>query len=122
MRGCCSSRSRHWEGGDLLTPGSEAILQVCVPGVELESALLDLSRFLAAERYDRRDLAIARRYDLESGDEEFPRTTSKETRATWRRAVSLHLVHDHQQGLREHEKPSLIALTDAGRARSRRLG
>jgi hypothetical protein len=60
------------EGGDLLTPGSEAMLQVCVPGVDLESTLLELARFLTAERYERRDLSIARRYDLENGDEEFP--------------------------------------------------
>jgi hypothetical protein len=60
------------EGGDLLPPGSEAMLQVCVPGVELEAALLELSQFLAAEGYERRDLTIARRYDLENGEEEFP--------------------------------------------------
>ena len=60
------------QGSEMLTPGSEAQLQVCIPGEQLESGLEDLDRYLASEEYKRLDLSIARRYDLEDDTEEFP--------------------------------------------------
>lgn len=84
------------EGGNLLTPGSEAMLQICVRGVELESALLDLSEFLTAERYERRDLSTARRYDLErrrGASLGLPRRRPAPHGGDWQ---ALHLMRDHQ--------------------------
>jgi hypothetical protein len=60
------------QGGEVLTAGSEALLQVCIPGKQLESSLEHLHRYLASERYSRMDLSTARRYDLENDNEEFP--------------------------------------------------
>jgi len=53
------------EGGDLLTPGSKALLQVCIPGLAIESTLDALDGFLTAERWRRLDLTHAQRYDCE---------------------------------------------------------
>ncbi len=57
---------------EMLKAGSEAQIQVCIPGEHLEPSLEVLSSHLAAEHYKRMDLSIARRFDLEDDTEEFP--------------------------------------------------
>jgi hypothetical protein len=56
----------------MFVQGSEPSVQVFVPGYRMEEALEQLDRFLASERYERIDLSIARRYDLDDSDEEYP--------------------------------------------------
>ncbi len=55
-----------------LLAGSEAQLQVCIPGEQIEPSLEHLSRYLVQEHCRRLDVSIARRFDLDDKTEEFP--------------------------------------------------
>ena len=55
-----------------LADGSDALVQCFIPVHKLEDALPALNSLLKEQSLDRYDLSIARRYDADSPDEEYP--------------------------------------------------